>query len=129
MGKRDYKNSRRSFEINKTPEEILIADLAKGVKLRLPSAVHKYLAMRTQFDVRGWELSSTKFADKWRLALMIMQGIATDRDIISVFAGGIIYPLGGRDPVFCPECLNEMLQIGDAWICRHCVTSDVIKYA
>ena len=115
--------------MDKIPEEILLNDLSKGVKLRLPTAVHRYLAMKTGFDIRGWERSPAKFEDKWRLALMIMQGIATDSDIISVFAGGIIYPLGGRDPVFCPECLNEMLQIGDAWICRHCVTSDVIEYA
>lgn len=106
---------------NKTPEEILIADLEKGVKKRLPTAVNCYLAMKTDFDIRDWELSKAKFEDKWRLALMIMQGIATDRDIISVFAGSIIYPLGGRDPVFCPKCLNEMSQItDDTWICRHC---------
>ncbi len=104
-----------------TPSEILIADLEKGVKLRLPSAVHKYLAVRTDFDIRGWERSPAKFDDKWRLALMIMQGIATDRDIISVFAGGIIYPLGGRDPVFCPNCLTEMSQLADGtFLCRLC---------
>ena len=92
MGKRDYKNSRRSIEV--TPEDILIADLSKGVKLRLPSSVHRYLAMCTDFDVSGWERSPAKFEDKWRLAMMIMQGIALDSDIISVFAGGILYPLG-----------------------------------
>ena len=50
--------------------------------------------MRTDFDIRGWECSPAKFEDKWRLAMMIMQGIALDSDIISVFAGGILYPLG-----------------------------------
>jgi len=121
MGKRDYKNSRRSFEINKTPEEILIADLAKSVKLRLPTAVHRYLAMKTVFDIRGWERSPAKFEDKWRLALMIMQNTAKEDYVNYVFAGGTLYPLGGRDPVFCSKCLNEMTQItDDTWICRHC---------
>ncbi len=103
-----------------TPEEILLNDLSKGVKLRLPSAVHKYLALRTEFDIRGWERSPAKFDDKWRLAMMIMEGRAQDNYVHYVFAGGSLYPLGGRDPVFCPECLNEMFQTGDTWICRHC---------
>ena len=105
-----------------TPENILIADLEKGVKLRLPNAVHKYLALRTEFDIRGWERSPAKFEAKWRLAVMIMQGIAKDDYVNSVFAGGSLYPIGGRDPVFCSQCLNEMSQVNDTWICRHCVT-------
>ena len=76
--------------------------------------------MKTVFDIRGWERSPAKFEDKWRLALMIMQGIATDSDIISVFAGSILYPIGGIDPVFCSKCLNEMSQINATWICKHC---------
>ena len=39
-----------------TPEERLIADLEPGVKLRLPIAVHRYLAMTTDFDIGGWAL-------------------------------------------------------------------------
>ena len=90
-----------------------------GVKTRqrLPNAVHQYLALRTEFDIRGWERSPAKFEAKWRLALMIMQGIAKEDYVNSVFAGGTLYPLGGRDPVFCPECLNEMTQTtDDTWI-------------
>jgi hypothetical protein len=71
-------------------------------------------------DIRGWEGCPAKFEDKWRLALMIMQRIATDRDILSVFAGGTLYPIGGRDPVFCPKCLREMSLIDDTWICKPC---------
>ena len=113
-----------------TPEEILIADLEKGVKLRLPRAVLRYLALRTDFDIRAWELSKAKFENKWRLALLLMEGEARPHHIIFVLNGGILYPMGGRDPVFCSKCLNEMTQIGDdTWICRHCDTSDVIKYA
>jgi len=81
--------------------------------------------MNTEFDIRGWERSPAKFEDKWRLAMMLMQGTATDRDVVSVFAGGILYPLGGRDPVFCPKCLFEMSQVNDTWICRHCKKSEV----
>ena len=33
------------------PEEILIADLEKGVKLKSPTAVHRYLAIRTDFAI------------------------------------------------------------------------------
>ncbi|MBC8234129.1 hypothetical protein H8E77_31670 [bacterium] len=103
-----------------TPENILIADLEKGVKLRLPSAVHKYLAMQTDFDVRAWEQSPANFDDKWRLAIRIMEGTVRDKDIIFVLNGGLLYPLGGKDPVFCHKCLNEMLLCGDTFICRHC---------
>ncbi len=123
MGKRDYKNSRRSIEV--TPEDILIADLSKGVKLRLPSAVHRYLAMKTDFDIRGWECSPARFEDKWRLAMMIMEDRAQDNYVNYVFAGGTLYPIGGRDPVFCSKCLNEMSQnTDDTFLCRHCDTSD-----
>ncbi len=53
--------------------------------------------------------------------MMIMEGVATDEYVNYVFAGGTLYPIGGRDPVFCPKCLNEMSQIVDeTWICRHC---------
>lgn len=106
--------------MDKIPEEILLNDLSKGVKLRLPTAVHRYLAMKTVFDIRGWERSPAKFEDKWRLALMIMQGIAQDDYVNYVFAGGSLYPIGGRDPVFCPKCLNEMSQVNDTWSCKHC---------
>lgn len=103
------------------PKEILIADLEKGVKLRLPNAVHRYLAMRTDFAIREWELSPSKVEDKWRLALLLMEGTARENHVISVLNGGILYPMGGRDPVFCPECTYEMSQItADTWICRHC---------
>lgn len=87
-----------------TPEESLIADLEKRVKLRLPTAVHRYLAMQTDFDIRAWERSPAKFENKWRLAMRIMEGTAKDRYVASVLNGGILYPIGGRDPVFCPEC-------------------------
>lgn len=114
---------------NTIPEETLIADLEKGVKLRLPTAIHRYLTLNTDFDIRGWERSPAKFDDKWRLAVMLMQGAATDEHVNYVFAGGSLYPTGGKDPVFCPKCLNEMSQICDEWICRHCEKDDVIpKY-
>ena len=104
-----------------TQEEILINDLSKGVKLRLPSAVHKYLAMQTDFDVRAWKRSPAKFEDKWRLAIRIMEDTVQDKDVIHVLNGGVLYPMGGKDPVFCPKCLNEMSpQIGGIWVCRHC---------
>lgn len=77
-----------------TPEEILIADLEKGVKLRLPTAVHRYLALRTDFDIRAWELSPAKFENKWRLALLLMEGEAQPHHIISVLNGGILYRCG-----------------------------------
>lgn len=57
-----------------------------------------------------------------------MQGTATDEYVNYVFAGGTLYPLGGRDPVFCPKCLNEMSQINATWICRHC-TEKLLYYA
>ncbi len=81
------------------PKEILIADLEKGVKLRLPTAVHRYLAIRTDFAIREWELSPSKFEDKWRLALLLMEGEAQPHHIISVLNGGILYPMGGKDVV------------------------------
>ncbi len=56
------------------PKEILTVDLEKSVKLRLPTAVHRYLAIRTDFAIREWELSPSKFEDKWRLALLLMEG-------------------------------------------------------
>ena len=80
------------------------------------AAVHRYLTLNTDFDIRGWELSPVRFDDKWRLAMRIMEGIVRDKDIITVLNGGLLYPLGGRDPVFCPKCLNEILPIGDTWI-------------
>ena len=58
--------------------------------------------------------------DKWRLAMSIMDGTAIDEYVISVFNGGLLYPIGGRDPVYCPECLEEMSQVDDTWICRGC---------
>ena len=67
-----------------TPKEILIADLEKGVKLKSPTAVHRYLAIRTDFAIREWELSSSKFEDKWRLALLLMEGTARENYVISV---------------------------------------------
>ena len=104
-----------------TPKEILLKDLEKGVKLRSSTAVHRYLAVRTEFDIREWELSPSEFDDKWRLALLLMEGEAQPHHIISVFNGGILYPMGGRDPVFCPECTYEMSQLtNEIWICRHC---------
>ena len=37
---------------------------------------------------------------------------------ISVLNGGILYPMGGRDPVFCSKCTHEMSQLADdIWIC------------
>ncbi len=103
------------------PKEILIKDLEKSVKLRLPTAVHRYLAMRTDFAIREWELSPSKFEDKWRLALLLMEGEAQPHHIISVLNGGLLYPMGGRDPVFCPECTHEMSQLADdILICGHC---------
>lgn len=101
-----------------TPEEILLNDIAKGVKLRLPTAVHRYLAMRTEFDIRGWETCPAMFEDKWRLAMRLMHGSATDEYVISVFAGGILYPRYGGDPVYCPECLEEMVKVDETWFCR-----------
>jgi len=73
------------------PKEILIADLEKGVKLQLPTAVHRYLTMRTDFAIREWELSPSNFEDKWRLALLLMEGEAQPHHIISVLNGGILY--------------------------------------
>ncbi len=51
------------------PKEILTVDLEKSVKLKSPTAVHRYLAVRTDFDIREWELSPSQFKNKWRLAL------------------------------------------------------------
>ena len=77
--------------------------------------------MRTDFAIREWESSPSEFVDKWRLALLLMEGTAKDNYVISVLNGGILYPMGGKDPVFCPECTDEMSQLADEiWICGHC---------
>ena len=114
---------------NKTPEETLIADLAKGIKLKLPAAVHRYLAMRTDFDIRAWERSPATFENKWRLAVQLMEGTVKDKDIISVLNGGVLYPMGGKDPVFCQKCLREMSQIGGIFLCRHCTKEQPLYQA
>ena len=103
-----------------TPQEILLKELEKGVKLRLPTAVHRYLTLKTDFAIREWKRSPAKFENKWRLAMMLMEGTAKKANVISVLAGGILYPISG-DLVFCPECSHEMSQLtDDTWICRHC---------
>ena len=102
-------------------KDILLQDLEKGVRLGLPTAVHRYLGLKTEFTVCDWEYSPASFKDKWRLARLIIDDEANYRHIISVMKGGIIYPMGGKDPVPCPECGKTMSQIGDdLWICTRC---------
>ncbi len=90
------------------PEEILIADLEKGVKLKSPTAVHRYLAVRTDFDIREWELSPSEFDDKWRLALLLMEGTAKENYVISVLNGGILYR-AAETPYSAPNVLMKCL--------------------
>ncbi|MHC4537884.1 MAG: hypothetical protein ACYS6K_28475, partial [Planctomycetota bacterium] len=94
-----------------TPEENRA--LEKSVKLRLTSTIHRYLAMKTDFNLNGWKRSLARFADKWHLARQIIEVIVKETHVNDVSDDASLYPLSGQSPVFCPKCLGEMTPIND----------------
>jgi len=78
---------------NLSSVDVLLRDLERDVRLRLPTPVFRYLAITTDCDVQTWEMSPAKFIDKWRLAMLIAKGEATHDMILNVMQGGILYPI------------------------------------
>ena len=122
--------------MKRVPTEVLPDDAGRRVLADLCDAALQYLAIATDIELEAWRRSPAPFADKWGLTMRMMAGDARDKDIVSVFFGGLPDPVGERDAFTdaeaatddaeaeaapCPACGGRLAKITEATaICLRC---------